>query len=87
MNETFDTNQVICAIQQFLEFGEQEYVEHKNEGELGHMGYFSRNGWAARCLRFHLEQITQSHKTPKPELSGSTSLSKEPESEDPKDVA
>ena len=48
--ETFRRDQVICAIDQFLEYGEQEYNK-------SHKGYFSGPGWAARALRWHLEQL------------------------------
>lgn len=48
--ETFSKEQVQIAIKQFLEWGEKEY-KHSQEG------YFSGDGWAARCLRWHLEQL------------------------------
>lgn len=46
--ETFDHNQVICAIEAFLEYGKDSY------GKC-HKGYFYGGGWAARVLRFHLK--------------------------------
>ncbi len=50
LQETFDSWQVQCAIEQFLEYGEEQFLKSQH-------GYFSGSGWAARCLRFHLEQL------------------------------
>ncbi len=55
--ETFDARQILCAIDQFLEYGEESYVEDKEPNEPGQRGYFSGQGWAARCLRYHREQV------------------------------
>ena len=55
--ETFTKNQVVDAIESFLEYGEKTFVEEKEIGGLGQKGYFSGNGWAARCLRYHLEEL------------------------------
>ncbi len=57
--ETFTKNQVIDAIKSFLEYGEKTLVIDKISGEPGHKGYFSGIGWAARCLRFHLEELKE----------------------------
>ena len=48
--ETFDAAEVEKAIEQFIEWGEREYQKSQ-------LGYFSGGGWAARCLRYHLEEI------------------------------
>lgn len=48
--ETFDAREIANAIEQWLDWGEKEYG--KAQG-----GYFSGGGWAARCLRYHLEEI------------------------------
>lgn len=57
--ETFNAHQILLAIDQFLEYGERSYVEQKGPGEPGQCGYFSGQGWAARCLRYHREQVEQ----------------------------
>lgn len=49
-DETFSNNEVICALEQFLEYGESQYGKSQQ-------GYFSGSGFAARCLRFHLEEL------------------------------
>jgi hypothetical protein len=48
--ETFSPWQVQCAIEQFLEYGEEQFLKSQQ-------GYYSGSGWAARCLRFHLEEL------------------------------
>ena len=48
--ETFTQLEVLCAIEQFLEYGEKTY-------HTAHKGYFSKSGWAARCLRFHRDEL------------------------------
>lgn len=50
--ETFSQTQVMMSIKQFLEYGEDTCFE-----EMGHRGYYSGHGWAARCLRFHLRKL------------------------------
>jgi hypothetical protein len=50
--EAFTHRQVIQAIESWLEVGEEGY-------EQWHHGYFSGHGWAARCLRWHLEQLKE----------------------------
>lgn len=55
--EKFSPEQVQTAIEQFLEYGEQQY------GGSQH-GYFSGSGWAARCLRFHLEKLKSKKNAP-----------------------
>ena len=49
--ETFSDSQTIQAIQQWLDYGMESY----NGGS--HRGYFSGEGWAARCLRAHLQKL------------------------------
>lgn len=49
--ETFTIGEIQCAIAQFLKYGEDEF-------EKSQQGYFSGNGFAARALRFHLNQIS-----------------------------
>ena len=56
--ETFSDSEVEQAVEQFLEFGESE------KGHAHH-GYYSGGGWAARCLRFHLEQLQVKNLAPK----------------------
>ena len=54
MTENFSIQQIEQAAQQFLKFGEQTYKDEN------HGGYFSGNGWAARCLRhFKNEKIKE----------------------------
>lgn len=50
--EQFTNDQVISALDQFLRHGEEGF-------EKCHKGYFSGPGWAARCLRFHVAQLTK----------------------------
>ncbi len=60
--ETFTKNQVIDAIKSFLEYGEKTYTPDRLPGDYtkhGQNGYFSGTGWAARCLRFHLEELKE----------------------------
>jgi hypothetical protein len=57
MDEAFSKQQVIAAIEQWLEYGESSF------NGKGHKGYFSGSGWAARCLRHHLEQIKSERKS------------------------
>jgi hypothetical protein len=54
--ETFAKWEVIAAIEQFLEYGEEQF-------QKSHDGYFSGQGWAARCLRSHKEQLLNSIST------------------------
>ena len=51
--ETFTKDNIQAAIEQFLDFGEKSF----NVMPGGHFGYFAGCGWAARCLRYHLEQL------------------------------
>ena len=55
MSETFTPDQVDSAIAAFLEYGEQSLNDDLSQG--GHRGYFSGNGWAARCLRWHRTEL------------------------------
>jgi hypothetical protein len=55
--EVFSPGQVKSAIRGFLEFGEQQYGKSQQ-------GYYSGGGWAARCLRYHLEELSK----PAPQL-------------------
>lgn len=50
MDEKFTNLEIEHAIEQWLGFGEEALGKCQQ-------GYFSGNGWAARVLRFHLEQI------------------------------
>jgi len=52
-DEVFDEVQINMAIKQFLDYGEESFAPDK---DFGHGGYFSGGGWAAKCLRYHLEQ-------------------------------
>jgi hypothetical protein len=49
-NETFHKHEIEKVIKDFLVFGEDQFGK-------GHHGYFSGHGFAARCLRYHLEQL------------------------------
>jgi hypothetical protein len=69
--EVFTPQQVEHAIQTWLGYGEDSYVEAKEPGEPGHRGYFSGSGWAARCLRFHLEELRRAAESPNGESSDS----------------
>lgn len=63
MEETFDKDQILDAIRCFLEWGEKTYDKDYSLGNKsvseknGHGGYYSGSGWAARCLRYHYEQL------------------------------
>ena len=51
--ETFTNEQVKDAIRQWLRWGEDAY-------KAGHQqGYFSGDGWGARCLKFHLRRLSK----------------------------
>lgn len=52
--ETFTDSQIENAVEQFLKFGEDQYQKSQE-------GYYSGSGWAARCLRYHLEQLKAGH--------------------------
>mgnify|MGYP007100062092 CR=1 FL=1 len=62
--ETFDDDQVILAIEHWLEYGQQSYNpgRHPSAKFAGHAGLFSNSGWDARVLRFHLEQLKEKQK-------------------------
>lgn len=52
--ETFKENEVQAAINAFLAYGEESFDPDKQPGVgFGQGGYFSGDGWAARCLRWH----------------------------------
>lgn len=57
--ETFSSEQVQDAIARFLEYGERSLLNELSLNAPGHRGYFAGNGWAAHCLRWHLEQLKQ----------------------------
>lgn len=46
----FNKSQVVASLEQFLKYGE-------SQNGKSHSGYFSGNGFAARCLRWHLEEL------------------------------
>ena len=50
-SEVFDQDAITKAIKDFLEYGEKSFRG------VGHQGYFSGGGFAARVLRYHLEQL------------------------------
>ncbi len=52
--ETFTPPQVALALRDFLSYGEESF-----ERSGGHKGYFSGDGYAARCLRWHLRTLTE----------------------------
>lgn len=59
--ETFTDSEVESAIRQWLNLGD-ELVERYKKGEIPMpCAYFSGNGWAARCLRYHLQQLEKKH--------------------------
>lgn len=61
--EKFTNSETISAIEQFLEYGEQQFGKSQQ-------GYFSGQGWAASCLRYHKDRLLEQH-----ELDGSSRLS------------
>lgn len=61
--ENFNTKDVVVAICAFLKYGEDTFNPNKKRKEPGHKGYFSGDGWAARCLRYHKEQLEKSINT------------------------
>lgn len=56
-SEEFTQADIIKAITQYLDFGEDSFVPNKEVGAPGHMGYYSRGSWVARCLEYHLKQL------------------------------
>lgn len=54
MSETFTDYEVRHAISQFLAWGEMAFARGEQKG------YFSGDGFAARCLRFHLNALETS---------------------------
>lgn len=50
--EVFSDAETMHAIDAFLEFGEESFCK-----KYEHKGYFSGQGWAARCLRAHLAKL------------------------------
>ena len=57
-DETFTDDQVIQCIEEWLAVGERACVESRGEK----YGCFQGNGWYARCLRWHLEQLEKAEK-------------------------
>ena len=57
--EEFTDSQVRTAIDAFLEYGEKSLVKRLEPYTAGHHGYFSGDGWAARCLRYHLRKLEE----------------------------
>lgn len=58
--ETFSPTELLSALKQWLEFGEDTYNPQKRIGDrCGHGGYFNGCGWAARVLRWHLSVIEE----------------------------
>ncbi len=55
--ETFTQSEIIAALGSFLKFGEMSHVPGNMPLHYGHRGYFSGPGFAARALRYHLEQL------------------------------
>jgi hypothetical protein len=55
----YTADQTIDAIKKFLEYGESSYDENREIGseDKSHAGYFSGPGWAACCLRSHLQDL------------------------------
>jgi len=58
--EIFRPDQTIDAVEQFLKTGESGFHEW-------HQGYFSGSGFAARCLRSHLEDLKNSQDAESPD--------------------
>lgn len=58
--ETFSTEEIKSVIRQFLQYGEDgsapSLVSCQPDGNK-HLGYYSGDGFAARVLRYHLEQL------------------------------
>ena len=64
--EIFTPAEVESAVRRFLEFGEESYVPGNRPFKSGHHGYYSGSGWAARVLRYHLQQLREG----RPEVQG-----------------
>jgi hypothetical protein len=62
-SEVFTNDETIIAIEQFLEYGEQKFCIDNDKIVKGHGGYFSGGGWAARCLKYHLEELKNNKTT------------------------
>jgi hypothetical protein len=56
--EEFTKENVTDAIKLFLKYGEETFNPEEKLKIKGHKGYYSGNGWAARALRSHLEDLT-----------------------------
>ena len=66
MNETFTKDQIISALKGWADYGEQTYVPEKATGELGHRGYFSGQGWAARVIRSVIAEMENQQQSEAP---------------------
>jgi hypothetical protein len=54
-SESFDRKEVLHAIEEFLAYGEKEMGK-------SHQGYFAGDGFAAKCLRSHLAELSKKKK-------------------------
>lgn len=54
-----DSREVADAIKEFLDYGEKTFVPNKPIGAIGHAGYFSGDGWPAKILRIHAEELLE----------------------------
>lgn len=58
IDEEFSNDQIIIAIDQFLEYAEHQFG-------ITQQGYFSGDGWAARCLRYQKQCLLDKEKESK----------------------
>lgn len=49
--ESFTTEEIVRTLKAWAEYGRQTYKADKHPDELGHRGYFSGEGFAARVLK------------------------------------
>jgi hypothetical protein len=56
--EAFTQDQVEASLRAYLDYGEQQYLKSQQ-------GYFSGEGFAARCIRWHLNTIAAATKETK----------------------
>lgn len=64
MEESFTQDQILNTLKTWVEYGRQTYKADKRLDELGHRGYFSGNGFAARVLKHVIAEMAHSGSEP-----------------------
>lgn len=62
--ESFTAEQIVRTLKAWLEYGRQTYKADKHPDELGHTGYFSGEGFAARVLKHVIAKMERSDTEP-----------------------